>query len=51
MTFDISQVKSTVTNPSQIFKGISVDDERKLYRIVEEMYPNGSQFEKNQAIQ
>ena len=51
MTFDLGQVKSTVTNPSTKFKGISVEDEQKIMRITNQMYPNGSQFEKDQAIQ
>lgn len=51
MTFDLSQVKSTVVNPSQKFKWISVEDENKIMRLVKQMYPNGNEFETNQAIQ
>ena len=51
MTFDLNNVKSTVTNPSQIFKGISVEDEQKISKMVNEKYPNWSNFEKQQALQ
>lgn len=51
MTFDVSKVKSTVTNPSQIFKWISVEDEQKISKIVNEKLPNWSAFEKQQALQ
>lgn len=51
MTFDVSKVKSTVENPSQIFKWISVEDEKKILSKVNQMYPNWSKFEKQQAIQ
>lgn len=30
-TFNISAAKSTVTNPSTVFKWISVDDEKRLW--------------------
>ena len=50
-TFDLSQVKSTVTNPSKMFKWISVEDEQKILKIASEMYPWWSGFEKQQAIQ
>ena len=50
-TFDVSKVKSTVTNPSQKFKGISVEDEQKIYDLVNKNYPNWSNFEKQQATQ
>lgn len=39
-TFDISKVKSSVTNPSAKYKWISVDDEAKIDRIVSEKLPN-----------
>ena len=51
MTFDTSKVKSTVTNPSQIFKWISVEDEQKISKIVNEKLPNWTTFEKQQALQ
>lgn len=49
--FDTSRVKSTVTNPSNIFKWISTEDEQKILKIVNDMYPTWSWFEKQQAIQ
>ena len=51
MTFNLNNVKSTVANPSQIFKGISVEDEQKILNKVNEMYPNWDKFQKQQAIQ
>lgn len=51
MTFNLNNVKSTVTNPSQIFKWISVEDEKKISKMVNEKYPNWSNFEKQQALQ
>jgi hypothetical protein len=51
MTFDVSKVKSTVTNPSQIFKWISVDDEKKILNYVKQNYNTWSDFEKQQVIQ
>lgn len=51
MTFDLANVKSTVNNPSQLFKGISVDDEQKILNYVKQNYWNSSEFEKQQAVQ
>ena len=51
MTFDVSKVKSTVTNPSKVFKWISVEDEQKIRDKVEQLYPNWTTFEKQQAVQ
>lgn len=51
MTFDISKVKSTVTNPSQMFKWISVDDEKKILNYVKQNYNTWSDFEKQQVVQ
>ena len=50
-TFDLSKIPSTVTNPSQKFKGISVEDEKKIYNLVNKNYGNWTDFEKKQAIQ
>ena len=50
-TFDLSKVPSTVTNPSQKFKGISVEDEQKIYDLVDKKYPNWTTFEKQHATQ
>jgi len=51
MTFDVSKVKTTVTNPSQMFKWISVDDEQKILNYVKQNYVNWSDFEKQQVVQ
>lgn len=50
-TFDISKVKSTVTNPSTKYKWISVEDEAKIDRIVSEKLPNWSWLEKSDMSQ
>lgn len=50
-TFDISKVKSTVKNPSTKFKGISVEDEKRIMDIVNKQFGGSSKFEKQQAIQ
>lgn len=51
LTFDLNNVKSTVTNPSQTFKWISVEDEQKIVKYVSDNYSNASTFEKQQAVQ
>ena len=50
-TYDTSKIQSTVTNPSQIFKGISKEDEDLIMKIVNDRYSWASKIEKNNAIQ
>ena len=50
-TYDTSKIQSTVTNPSQIFKGISKEDEDLIMKIVNDRYAWASKIEKNNAIQ
>lgn len=50
-TFDISNVKSTVTNPSTKYKWISKEDEAKINRIVSQQLPNWSTAEINDMTQ
>ena len=50
-TFDISKVKSTVTNPSTKYKWISMDDEALIEKIVSNELPNWTNFEKSQMTQ
>lgn len=50
-TYDTSKIQSTVTNPSQIFKWISKEDEDLIMKIVNDRYSWASKIEKNNAIQ
>ena len=50
-TYDTSKIESTVKNPSQIFKGISKEDEDLILKIVNDRYAWASKIEKNNAIQ